>query len=162
MHPRPPNDETSTVPDLDALVIPAQRSALPLPAAVATAVNAVQPERIVALLQELLAVPSVTGSAAESEAQHLVADRLERAGLDTDLWSIDLPTTLSDRDFPGLEAPRDEAWGLVGTWAGTEPAAPTLVLNGHIDVVPPGASSAWSGYPWSGEVRDGSVHGRGA
>ncbi|GAC1609967.1 MAG: ArgE/DapE family deacylase [Mycobacteriales bacterium] len=150
------------MPDLDALVIPAQRSAHPLPAAVATAVDAVQPERVVALLQELLAIPSITGSPAESEAQHLIADRLVRAGLDTDLWSIDLASTVSDPEFPGLEAPRDEAWGLVGTWTGTEPTAPTLVLNGHIDVVPPGDLSAWSSSPWSGDVRDDAVHGRGA
>ena len=150
------------MPDLDALVIPAQRSADPLPAAVAAAMDAAQPERLVTLLQELLAIPSITGSAAESDAQHAVAARLDRSGLDTDLWSIDLAQTTSDPDFPGLEAPRHEAWGLVGTWRGTDPTAPTLILNGHIDVVPPGDATAWSGSPWSGAVRDGSVHGRGA
>jgi acetylornithine deacetylase len=155
-------DETSAVPNLDALVVPAQRAAEPLPTSVATAVNAVQPERLVALLQELIAIPSVTGSPAESEAQHRVARRLDRIGLDTDLWSIDLPTTTADPGFPGLEARRDEAWGLVGTWGGTDPDGPTLILNGHIDVVPPGDLTAWSDSPWSGAVRAGEVHGRGA
>ena len=159
---RPPYAETPEVPHLDSLVIPAQRDAAPLPSAVATAVNAVQPERLVALLQELIAVPSVTGSAAESDAQHRVGRRLDGYGLDTDLWQIDLAATLSDPDFPGLEAARDEAWGLVGSWTGSDPDAPTVVLNGHIDVVPPGDLSAWSGSPWSGAVRDGQVYGRGA
>lgn len=138
------------------------RVAAPLPPAVATAVNAVQPESLVALLQELIAIPSVTGSAAESEAQHVVSRRLDAIGLDSDVWQIDLAATTADPAFPGLEAPRDEAWGVVGSWRGTDPDAPTVVLNGHIDVVPPGDLSAWSTSPWSGVVRDGQVYGRGA
>ena len=51
MRPEELYDETRLVPNLDALVIPAQRAADPLPASVATAVNAVQPEHVVALLQ---------------------------------------------------------------------------------------------------------------
>lgn len=125
-------------------------------ARVADALSAVRAEDLVTLLQALLAVPSVTGTAAESEAQHLLQPRLEAAGMDTDLWGIDLPATLADPDFPGLEAPRDEAWGLVGAWGGSD--GPTVVLNGHIDVVPPGLMSD----PWGGTLRGGSVFGRGA
>jgi acetylornithine deacetylase len=154
--------ETSGVPLLDSLVIPAPRAAEPLPPAVATAVNAVQPERLVALLQQLISVPSVTGSAAESEAQHEIAGRLDAMGLDTDIWQIDLPAITTDPEFPGLEAQRDEACGVVGSWRGDDPDAATVVLNGHIDVVPPGDLAAWSTAPWSGEVRDGQVYGRGA
>jgi acetylornithine deacetylase len=150
------------VPDLDSLVIPTPRAAEPLPPAVATAVNAVQPERLVPLLQELIAIPSTTGSAAESDAQHQLSRRLDATGLDTDLWRIDLAAMTADPDFPGLEAPREEAWGLVGTWPGHDPDGVTLVLNGHIDVVPPGDIAAWSSTPWSGEVHDGQVYGRGA
>lgn len=127
---------------------------------VADALTAVRPGPLVALLQELLRAPSVTGTAAESEAQHATARRLDAAGLDVDLWSVDLPSTLAHPDFPGLEAPRDEAWGLVGAWGGED--GPTVVLNGHVDVVPPGDPSAWSSAPWSGEVRGGEVLGRGA
>lgn len=150
------------MPLLDSLVIPAPRAVEPLAPAVATAVNAVQPERLVTLLQQLIAVPSITGSAAESEAQHAVARRLDAIGLDTDLWQIDLPGITADADFPGMEAARDEAWGVVGSWRGDDPDAATVVLNGHIDVVPPGDPSAWSTSPWSGDVRDGQVYGRGA
>jgi acetylornithine deacetylase/succinyl-diaminopimelate desuccinylase-like protein len=45
--------------------------------------------------------------------------------------------------------------------AGTEPAAPALLIHGHLDVVPAQASD-WSFEPFSGEVRDGAVWGRGA
>ncbi len=80
--------------------------------------------------------------------------------MDTDLWSVDLPATTADPEFPGMEAPRDEAWGLVGSWGGDD--GPIVVLNGHIDVVPTGGPDLWTTDPWSGEVRDGRVLGRGA
>ncbi len=115
---------------------------------------------LVDCLSELVAIPSVTGSPEESRAQHWFANRLEESDFQTDLWSIDLATTTSSQDFPGLEAPRSEAWGLVGSWGGDE--GPALVLNGHIDVVPPGDLSQWQdGKPYSGRVADGRVYGRG-
>ncbi len=39
---------------------------------------------------------------------------------------------------------------------------PTLLMNGHMDVVPIGDLSRWSWDPFGGEVRDGYVLGRGA
>ncbi|MCU1691499.1 MAG: peptidase, partial [Frankiales bacterium] len=149
-------------------LLPAQRPAPagPVPGiaealapGVAEALAMVTAAPLVGLLQDLLAVPSVTGSDAESEAQHALARRLSGVGMDVDLWSVDLPATLRHPDFPGLEAPRTEAWGLVGAWGGDD--GPTVVLNGHIDVVPPG-DRGWTTAPWSGEVRGGAVLGRGA
>ena len=138
-----------------------------LPPALGRALDGVTPARAVQLLQELLAVPSVTGSAAESEAQHQMAQRYAALDLETDHWSIDLDQTLRDPAFPGLEAERSEAWGLVGTWPGTahdnlDASAPALILNGHIDVVPLGSLDDWTVDPWGGLVRDGRVLVRGA
>ncbi|MFB6933116.1 ArgE/DapE family deacylase [Streptomyces sp. HUAS 31] len=112
-------------------------------------------------LLELISVPSVTGSAAESELQHLLAGRLERLGLDVDLWSMDLDALRADPEFPGTEAERDEAWGLVGV---TEDGGdgPTFVMQGHVDVVPPGDPDAWDGDPFVPRVVGDVVHGRGA
>lgn len=128
--------------------------------AVAAALDAVDAATLVALLQELVAVPSVGGTAAESEVQHVVERRLSQGGLDTDLWSLDLPALAADPAFPGVEVERDEAWGLVGTWGGDD--GPTMVLNGHVDVVPLGDPDRWGLDPWSGAVRDDRVHGRGS
>jgi succinyl-diaminopimelate desuccinylase len=49
---------------------------------------------------------------------------------------------------------------VVGTFTAHGPG-PHLVLNGHIDVFPPGPTEAWSRDPWSGAIEDGKVHGRG-
>lgn len=149
----------STTP-LESLSVPAQRGP-DLPRGVADALAAVDESALVALVQELVAVPTITGSAAESEGQHRLESRLRAAGMDTDLWSIDLPSTTADPEFPGMEAPRSEGWGLVGSLAGTGDG-PTVVLNGHLDVVPTGAPALWSVDPWQGLVRDGRVYGRGA
>ncbi|WP_055714793.1 ArgE/DapE family deacylase [Streptomyces torulosus] len=127
----------------------------------AAALAAVDEEAIAGTLLELIAIPSVTGSPAESEAQHHLAGRLDQLGLDVDLWSMDLPALLAHPGFPGAEAPRDEAWGLVGsTQDGGD--GPTLILQGHVDVVPPGDLGQWGGDPFVPRVVGDTVHGRGA
>ena len=58
------------------------------------------------------------------------------------------------------EAPRPEMPNLVSTFAGRRNGR-RLVLNGHLDVFPAGDRSSWSRDPFSGDVEDGRVHGRG-
>ncbi|CAF1112424.1 unnamed protein product [Didymodactylos carnosus] len=115
---------------------------------------------LVSFLQKLLAIPSVTGTVEESLAQQWLAGQFEQNGFEIDLWQIDLPAAKSHPDFPGLEAPRTEALGLVAWWGGEN--GPTLVLNGHIDVVPPGDLNQWKGDPFSGRIENGRVYGRGS
>ena len=112
-------------------------------------------------LLELLAIPSVTGTAAESEAQHWMAGRLEPLGLEVDLWSMDVDAIVAAPDFPGLEASRTEAWGLVATTPHSGDG-PTLIIQGHVDVVPPGDLANWQGDPFVPRVEGGVVFGRGA
>ncbi|NEY36520.1 M20/M25/M40 family metallo-hydrolase [Streptomyces sp. PRKS01-65] len=50
---------------------------------------------------------------------------------------------------------------VVARIEGTDPAADALLLHGHLDVVPAEAAD-WSVHPFSGEIRDGVVWGRGA
>ncbi|MFJ1585795.1 M20/M25/M40 family metallo-hydrolase [Streptomyces sp. NPDC088197] len=45
--------------------------------------------------------------------------------------------------------------------AGSDPAADALLVHGHLDVVPAEAAD-WTVHPFSGEIRDGVVWGRGA
>jgi acetylornithine deacetylase len=110
-------------------------------------------------LVELVAVPSVSGSDAECEVQHLLAKELGRLDLDVDLWPLDLAGLTADPEFPGWEAERTESWGLVASTSAGEEAG--LVLQGHVDVVPPGDLDRWSGAPFVPRVEGGRVHGRG-
>jgi acetylornithine deacetylase len=128
----------------------------------ARVLDAVDEGSLVALLEELVAVPSVGGSAAEVEIQHLVADRLERLGCDVDRWPIDLAAAAAAADAPGQEVEREEAWGAVGVLPGTEDGRPALVLCGHTDVVPPGDRSLWPHDPFRPRRSGGTLSGRGA
>lgn len=59
----------------------------------------------------------------------------------------------------GEPRPAERANLVVQTGLG---AGPTLVVNGHVDVVPPGEDARWTMAPFGGLRRDGRVHGRGA
>jgi acetylornithine deacetylase len=125
------------------------------------ALAAVDPAAIVGELTELLAIPSVGGTDAEADIQQVLAQRLDRLGMDVDLWGMDLPALAATPGFPGVEVERGEAWGVVGTRPG-ESDVPALVLQGHVDVVPAGDLAQWRSDPFEPAVVGGRVHGRGA
>jgi len=123
--------------------------------------EALDEAELVDTLVELVRVPSVTGTDAESDLQHTVARWCEEAGLEVDTWALDLDALRADPDFPGTEAERVEGYGVVGTTAGE--GMPALVLQGHIDVVPVGDLANWTGGdPFSARISAGVLHGRGA
>ncbi|MFL6079398.1 MAG: ArgE/DapE family deacylase [Ornithinibacter sp.] len=133
----------------------------PTSAAERRVLDAVDEAELVQTLVELVRVPSVTGTDAESDLQHTVARWFEEAGLEVDLWAIDLDELRADPDFPGSEAPRVEGHGVVGTASGH--GEPALVLQGHIDVVPVGDITNWpDAQPFSARITNGVLHGRGA
>jgi acetylornithine deacetylase len=111
-------------------------------------------------IREIIAYPSVGGSDAEVEVQQWCADKLAEAGLDVDHWQLDLNDLRTADDYPGEEVERLEAWGVVGV---SGPGEPALILNGHVDVVPPGDLAAWADAdPYTVRERDGQWFGRGA
>jgi len=123
--------------------------------------DAIDEQGVVEELVRSIRVPSLTGSDAESAEQLERASALTRLGFDVDTWSLDLPALTAHPDFPGTEAPRTDGLGVVGVLG---PAGvPALVLQGHVDVVPTGDLAKWVDRdPFSGAVRGGAVHGRGA
>lgn len=122
---------------------------------------ALDEDALVQELIDLIRVPSVTGTDAESDLQHRAAGQLAELGFAVDAWKLDLASLRAHPDFPGLEAPRIEGYGVVGTLGGE--GMPALVLQSHVDVVPTGDLEKWVDRdPFSGDVRDGVVHGRGA
>ncbi len=119
------------------------------------------PDLLVESLVELVRFPSVGGSDAEIEVQEHVAEALRDLDTDVDRWDIDLDEMTADPWFPGVEVERSGAVGVVGTTTGE--GSPGLVLCGHTDVVPPGDVETWGGSdPFSAEIRDNALHGRGS
>lgn len=100
----------------------------------------------------------------EAAAQDLMADWFGRLGLAVERVPVDLDAI---RDRPGFSPPltgydgRENVVGIhrPGT---TLAGGRSLILNGHIDVVPPGPEQAWSDPPFEPVVRDGRMYGRGA
>lgn len=84
------------------------------------------------------------GDCRERPAAEYAAERLAAAGLEP---------VLLERT-PGRT-------NVVARIAGSDPSAEALLVHGHLDVVPAEAAD-WSVDPFSGEVRDGVVWGRGA
>ncbi len=122
----------------------------------------IDPGDAVGLLTELVRIPSVSGSDAEQEIQEWLAAWLRREGLEVDHWQVPLADLAAEPDFPGMEVPRDAAYGLVARLPGTG-AGQSLMLNGHVDVVPPGDRDAWrTGDPFAGILVGDDLYGRGA
>jgi acetylornithine deacetylase/succinyl-diaminopimelate desuccinylase-like protein len=80
----------------------------------------------------------------ERKAAEHVATLLADVGLDAKIYE----------SHPGRAS-------VVTRIAGTDPGRPALLIHGHLDVVPADPAD-WAVHPFSGEVTDGEVWGRGA
>jgi acetylornithine deacetylase len=112
----------------------------------------------VAALRELVRTPSITGS--EEAVADVVARLAAEAGASVERLSPDPAAIAADPDFPGAEMDR-ESLPIVVARLG-RPGGRRLILQGHLDVVPPGDPGTWTVDPWAAEVRGGSLYGRGA
>jgi acetylornithine deacetylase/succinyl-diaminopimelate desuccinylase family protein len=84
------------------------------------------------------------GRAGEAACQDAIAARLAELGMEVDRFEA----------LPGRE-------DVVGTLAGAG-GGRSLLLNGHVDVVPAGDLAWWPHDPWAGDVADGRIWGRGS
>ena len=124
------------------------------------AAEAVDAERLFRLLGDLIAIESVANR--ETPAQERVAMEMRDIGLETDVWEIDFERL---RRHPAYTADveRHEGLGVVGIMGHTEGRSEgrTLILNGHIDVVPAGETERWTRPPFELTRHAGRLFGRG-
>ena len=129
-----------------------------VPQAIAESVRILQPD-IVAALRELVRIPSQTGC--EGQAQDAMASLMRHHGLEVDIWEPD----------PAVLEPHSESVTLGGGFANRPNVVGvcrgrgngrSLILNGHIDTVEVGDSTAWNYSPLGAEIADGRLYGRGA
>jgi acetylornithine deacetylase len=125
----------------------------------AAAVDHVDAGALARDLGRLVRIPSITGT--ERAAAASLVELARSYGLDAELVAYDLAAARAAAGYPGEEATRTELFGAEVTLRGSDSDAPRLCLNGHIDVVRPG-TEPWERDPWSGELADGVVHGRGS
>lgn len=98
------------------------------------------------LIADLVRIPTENPPGRERPCAEFVVDWFEGEGIDAELV-----------ETPGSDRPN--AVAVVGELDGP---GPTLVLNGHTDVVPAGDPDRWRHDPFEGAVEDGRLYGRGA
>jgi len=121
------------------------------------ALDAIDIDALLDTLGELIGMPSDQGN--EVAIQHHMAGVLGEMGMQVDQWDIDLERT---REHPayGAEIERKQALGVVGRWGGGQ--GRSLILNGHVDVVPAGELERWSVPPFTAIRRNDRLYGRGS
>jgi acetylornithine deacetylase len=115
----------------------------------------------VAWLRSLVAFPSLRGQ--EAPCQDWIAGEFAGRG-----WSMDR-YTLADIDMahlPGFSPIADtdytSAVQVVASLRAPSPKGRSLILQGHVDVVPTGPLEMWTSPPFAPTERDGKLYGRGA
>jgi len=68
---------------------------------------------------------------------------------------------LSDMSVDMSQVEEVKGWPNLLCETGPE-GSQALLLNGHLDVVPAGSRSGWMFDPFSGDIKDGYIHGRGS
>jgi len=98
-------------------------------------IQQVDEQEVIHLLRELVKIPSESGD--EEAIAKFIEDRLNAAGIHVRNVSNNIIGQLGEGD-------------------------PTLVLNAHLDTVPPGDFSKWTAEPFSAEIRNNRIFGRGS
>jgi len=130
-----------------------------LAAEIAGAVEAAFPGQV-AFLQDLVRFPSQRGQ--EHTAQAYYADALKARGLPVDRWTIDVDDIKDHPGFSPVTVPYDNAVNVVGCHRPIRERGRSLILNGHMDVVPVGPRDQWTTPPYEPKVEDGWLYGRGS
>ncbi|PYN18484.1 MAG: peptidase M20, partial [Candidatus Rokuibacteriota bacterium] len=112
------------------------------------ALSLIDPDELVALTRDLVRIPSVVRPDDPSANESAVAGHVERwmraQGFDVEVQNV----------APG----RPNVLASLGDRA----AGPTLLLEGHTDVVTEGDPAAWTHPPFGAALADGKIYGRGA
>jgi acetylornithine deacetylase len=116
-------------------------------------------DTIVSFLQELIRIPSVTGD--EGPIQEFIAEQLKKMDLEVDVFEPSLEELKKHPGYVEVTRGYEGRPNVVGVLKGAG-GGKSLLFNGHVDVIPAGDPESWQHDPWSGDVEDGRLYGRGA
>lgn len=104
----------------------------------------VNTDEIVKFVQELVRIPTPNPPGNEQPVAERVADEMRKIGLEIVMQEVE-----------------SKRWNAIGILRG-ENQKPALLIEGHTDTVPIGAEEKWVVDPFSADIREGRIYGRGA
>jgi acetylornithine deacetylase len=114
-----------------------------------------------AFYQDLVRFPSLRGH--EAPLQDWMARQLAARGYAVDRYTLD---QVQMQNLPGYSPVMDTDYRnnvqVVGVKRCAHPAGRSLIIQGHVDVVPTGPVELWNTPPFEPVIKDGWMHGRGA
>ncbi len=109
---------------------------------------------------DLVRQPSLRGR--EHTAQEIVYTALKERGYATDRWAIDVEAIRHHPGFSPVAIDYANAINVVGIHHAPETLGRSLILNGHVDVVPEGPLDMWTRPPFEPHMEGDWLYGRGA
>jgi acetylornithine deacetylase len=113
-----------------------------------------------AFTQKLIRYPSVRGQ--EHTAQDFIHKALSERGYAMDRWAIDEAAIKDHPGFSPVTVSYENAINVVGTHRPRVETRRSLILNGHIDVVPTGPENMWTRPPFEPWIDGDWMYGRGS
>ncbi|MEJ2292276.1 MAG: ArgE/DapE family deacylase [Deinococcales bacterium] len=113
-----------------------------------------------AFLRDLVRLPSTLGN--ERQAQQRVQRELTAMGLEPEAHDVDHTAIAALPGYSPVDWVYEGRPNVAARVAGRGPGGRSLVLNGHIDVVPATPERLWSVDPWGAEIVGDRMYGRGA
>ncbi len=109
--------------------------------------------------RELVRYPSLRGR--EHTAQDFIYRALEKRGYAMDRWAIEVAEIENHPGFSPVKVSYDNALNVVATHRPGNEIGRSLILNGHIDVVPTGPAERWTSPPFEPRIDGDWLYGRG-
>ncbi len=112
----------------------------------------------ISFLQKMIQQPSVQGN--EKGVQDIVIEKLKQLQLEVDVWDPNFEALEKHPYFIPSRKSYEGSPNVVGVLKG-QGGGKSIILNGHIDVVPEGDVTKWQQAPFSGHIENNKMYGRG-
>jgi acetylornithine deacetylase len=118
-------------------------------------------DKQISWLQTLVRFPSLRGK--EGPCQDWIAREFSARGWSVDRYTLDQVAMDHLPGFsPVMDTDYSQAVQVVASVRAPEQIGKSLILQGHVDVVPEGPAEMWTFPPYDPVIRDGWMNGRGA
>ncbi|MFD1705206.1 ArgE/DapE family deacylase [Siminovitchia sediminis] len=116
-------------------------------------------EELVSSIVKAVQIPSVIGN--EQAMAEYMKKKYEEIGLTVAEVQPEYEKIQDHPAFSSSGLSFEGRKNIIGIWEGQE-GAPSLTLNGHMDVVSPEPVENWTKDPWGGEIEGNKLYGRGS